>query len=244
MHASRDGALAPLPPELMAALGVGTGPAPKRERTRRQLVAAALQVFRTRDPAAATMQEIAEAAGMATATVYNHFASKDELLQAVAVWIADSLCRRIADSYRDIPEGAERMAIGNRRYLWLAQQSPQWALLLLEVATRSPALLATTATHVLADLRLGVRQKAFKITSEAAALDLVNGTITSAMRSLGSGSAPARHAEAVTALVLAGLGLPMEQARAIVKRPLPPLPTPSSEAPAPQARRRAARAAA
>ncbi|MBI5257960.1 MAG: TetR family transcriptional regulator [Burkholderiales bacterium] len=229
-------AAAPLPPELAAALAEPQVPAPKRERTRRQLVDAALRVFSTRGVAASTIGDIAAAAGVAGATVYNHFASKDELVQAVALWLAQGLCRRIADSCAGVSEGAERMAIGNRRYLWLAEQSPAWAQLMMDVAALSPALLRVTGDYVLADLRLGVRQKAFRITTEPAALDLVGGTISQAMRIIAAGLAPPGHAAAVTTMVLAGLGLPWDQARTIVRRPLPPLV--AAQAPAASAVRR------
>lgn len=227
----------PLPAELAAALAAPAEPAPKRERTRRQLVDAALRVLGARGLAGATVQDIAAAAGVAAATVYNHFATKDELVQAVAVWLADSLCRCIADSCAPIPEGAERMAVGNRRYLWLAEQAPAWALLLLDVGAQSDPLLQTTAAYALADLRLGVRQKAFRVTSEAAALDLIGGTISQAMRSIAGGRAPAGHASAVTTLVLIGLGLAPDAARAIVRRTLPPLRAPAAP-PAVAGRRR------
>ncbi|HSW07972.1 TetR/AcrR family transcriptional regulator [Aquabacterium sp.] len=214
---------APLPAELAAALAGSQGPAPKRERTRRQLIDAALRMFSQRGVAATTIGDIAAAAGMAGATVYNHFASKDELVQAVAVWLARGLCACIADSAAAIPEAAERMAIGNRRYFWLAEQSPAWALTVLDVAAMSPQLLRTTAEYVLADLRLGVRQKAFRLSSEAAALDLVGGAVTQGMRVIAAGMAPPGHAAAVATLVLTGLGVPWDQARAVVRRPLPPL---------------------
>ncbi len=230
---------APLPAELAAALMASPGPAPKRERTRRQLVEAALRVFSARGVATSTVGDIAAAAGVAGATLYNHFASKDELVQAVALWLAQSLCACITDSSAGVAEGAERMAIGNRRYLWLAEQSPAWALLLLDVAALSPALLRVTGDYVLADLRLGLRQKAFRVSSEAAALDLVGGTIGQAMRMIAAGMAPPGHAAAVTTLVLAGLGLPWEQARALVRRPLPPLRPPLPPSPPAASRRRA-----
>jgi AcrR family transcriptional regulator len=194
------------------------------------LINAALHVFSQHGVAASTIGDIAGAAGMAGATVYNHFASKDELVQAVALWLAHGLCARISDSYAGVADAAERMAIGNRRYLWLAEQSPAWAMVMLDVGAISPALLRTTADYVLVDLRLGVRQKLFRISSEAAALDLVGGTIGQAMRMIAAGLAPPGHAAAVTTLVLTGLGLPWEQACSIVRRPLPPLVPPAPPA--------------
>src|SRR5437868_6513074 len=70
----------------------------KRERTRVQLVQAAIKVFGARGYVEATIQEIAVVAGMATGTVYNHFKTKEEVASAVALLLADTLCRRITDS--------------------------------------------------------------------------------------------------------------------------------------------------
>jgi AcrR family transcriptional regulator len=217
------GSLPALPAELASEPPLAAARAPKRERTRRQLIEAAVRVFCARGVAAATLQEVAHVAQMANATVYNHFATKDALIEGVAVWLAERLCRRIADSCARVGEGSERMAIGNRRYLWLADVAPAWAALLLDVAAASPSLFATVRAYMLADLRLGIRQKAFNVTTEAAAADLVGGTITQAMRMRIADLAPKNHAAAVTTMVLVGLGMSRADAAAVVRRPLPPL---------------------
>ncbi len=211
----------PLPAELHDTLTVSATPLPKRERTRRQLLAAAIQVISTRGIGAATIQEIAGVAGMTPATVYNHFESRSQIIEAIALWVGQTLCQRISDSYAHIAAGAERMAIGNRRYLWLAQQSPQWALVLLDVVSASPALIRQISSDALADLRLGVKQGSFRIASEAAAMDMISGTITQAMRSVAHGLTPAGHDRAVAATVLCGLGMEIGEAREVASRPLP-----------------------
>lgn len=213
-----------LPAPLAEALAAGAGGLPKRERTRRQLLQAAISVYMARGVAGATIQEIARVAGVANGTVYNHFETLDEIAHAVALWMADTLSRRITDSQQAVKEGAERMAIGNRRYLWLAEQSPAWAVMLLEVGAAAPEGLAQIQDYVLADLRLGVKQKAFHVPSEEAALDLINGTVAAGMRRIAIGAAPDGHAAAVTMTVLTGLGMMPKQAAAVAARPLPDFP--------------------
>jgi AcrR family transcriptional regulator len=219
--------IAALPAPLAAALGVAAPGLPKRERTRRLLLLAAVQVFSARGVAASTIQEIAEQAGMTTGTVYNHFETREAIVEALALWLADTLCRRIADSQSGITDGAQRMAIGSRRYIWLAQQSPAWALLLLDIAASAPALMGNVASYSLADLRMGLAQKTFKVVSEAAAMDLIMGTGVQAMRSVALGLAPADHDIASATTVLRGLGVGFDKAAEIASRPLPdfsPLP--------------------
>lgn len=213
----------PLPEPLADTLSRPLPGMGKRERTRAQLIASAIQVFASRGVAATTVQEIANVAGMTTGTVYNHFATKEDMVQQVAIWLAQTLCQRITDSQQGIKEGAERMAIGNRRYIWLAEQSPAWALMMLDIAVAAPHLADIVNEFVLADLRLGVAQKSFQIPSETAALNMVNGTIMQAMQSVALGHAPPDHASEVSAMVLCGLGIPFEIANEISRRPLPSL---------------------
>src|SRR5512132_1734157 len=106
---------------------------PKRERTRRQLIAAAIAMFSEHGVAQTTLQQIAAAAGVTKGTVYNHFGTKTEIVQAVALSIAQTIRERSAPARAVLETGAEQMAAGCRRYLGLAQSSPAWALLILEV---------------------------------------------------------------------------------------------------------------
>lgn len=216
----------PLPPPLAQVVGAPVAGG-KRERTQGQLVQAAIQVFGARGVAAATIQEVAQVAGMTTGTVYNHFSTKEALVERVAITLAETLCRVIAGSAAEIPEGAERMAIGQRRYIWLAAQSPAWALLLLDVARAAPHLMELIEKYTLADLRLGVKQKAFKVPSEAAALDAIGGVCSAAMQRVALGLAPRSHDVAAATLVLRALGMPPEAAAEVAKRPLPPLKSPA-----------------
>lgn len=231
----------PLPSPLADVLSLAVPGLAKRERTRAQLIAAAIQVFSARGVAGASIQEIAAVAGMTTGTVYNHFRTKDEVVAEVASWLAETLCRRIAESQTPIKQGAERMAIGNRRYIWLAEQSPAWALLLLDVMVEVPALLVRIGGYVLADLRLGIKQKSFRISSEAAAMDLIAGTVMQAMRSVAQGQVPANHGSAVAQMVLRGLGMSSVEAAEVATRPLPAFAAMTGAAPTPKPRRKSER---
>lgn len=199
---------------------------PKRDRTQAQLLQAAVQLFLSSGVAAVTVQQVAQAAGVTTGTFYNHFATKDELLARLAELLGESLCRAIRDSLAGIDDGAARMAIGQRRYVGMGVDNPAWALLLLDVLAAAPALAEVVTRDALADLRLGVRQKRFRVPSEEVAMDVVTGVCTAAMRRVALGQAPARHDVATATLVLRALGLPADEAAELARCPLPPLPAP------------------
>lgn len=224
----------PLPAPLAAAFLARTSGGPKKERTSSQLLHAAVRVFVERGIEAATMHEVAQAAGVSTATLYNHFATKDELVQRLASTLAETLCVAIDASYAHVTDGAERMAIGQRRYIGLARDSPAWTLLLLDVTVAVPSVLALIERYPLADLRIGIRQKRFRVPSEAAALDAITGMASTAMRRVALGRAPANHDVACASLVLRALGVPPDEAATIAKRPLPPLKAPDAAAARPR----------
>jgi len=113
------------------------------------------------------------------------------------------------------------MAIGNRRYIWLAEQSPQWALLLLDVLPAAPNVWLTLQAYAKADLQLGMEQKSFHVSSEAAAMDVISGTVMQAMRTVALGLSPPNHGSAIAALVLRSLGMGNDDAAEVAGRPLP-----------------------
>jgi AcrR family transcriptional regulator len=194
---------------------------PKRERTRRQLVAAAIAAFSEHGVAETTLQQIAVTAGMTKGTVYNHFRTKGEIVQAVAVSIAQAIRERSSPARAVLETGAEQMAAGCRRYLGLAQSSPAWALLILDVASVDPTFRKTITGFVSTELRRGVRRKEFSVASEAAALDLIIGATMEGMRRIALGHAHRQHAAAVTASILRGLGVAPARAERISSKPLP-----------------------
>ena len=231
----------PLPPALAAAFLQATSGGPKRERTQALLLHAAVSVICERGLQAGTMQQVAQAAGVTTATLYNHFATKEALVERLAATLAQTVCRAINDSYGHVTDAAERMSIGQRRYVGLAAESPAWVLLLLDVMNASPAVLREIEQYPLADLRLGVKQKKFKVPSEAIAMDAIGGVCSNAMRRVALGQAPARHDVACATTVLRALGVPPQEAAEVAARPLPPLRFQEEEA-APAGRKAPAKA--
>lgn len=188
---------------------------PKRERTRRQIISAAIGVMAERGLAQFAVQEIADRAEVTTGTFYNHFRDRADIVEAVAIWFSAEMMDSAAESRRTLASGSERLVDGCRRYLSIARETPSTALLVLELAIASPGMLETIGEFVLADVRMGVRQKEFRIFSEQAAVDLVHGYIILAMRQIALRPMPAAYDRFVVATILQGLGLSFERATAL-----------------------------
>lgn len=196
---------------------------PVRERTRELLLDAAVRVFARKGADAAAIHEIAAEAGVANGTFYNYFRTREALLEATSLRLAHRLHTAIAASRAAVDDPAERIAIGCRRFILQARHDPIWGAALLRVWHSSPTASATAADPLLADLRAGRRRGRLQYASETVALDLVQGTVLSAMRSVLEGRAADAHASAVAAVVLRALGVDSAEADAIARRALPPL---------------------
>lgn len=201
-----------------------------RGRTRALLLDAALRVFARKGAGAAAIHEIAAEAGVANGTFYNYFRSREELLDAASARLTERVHDAISASYADVVDPAERVAIGCRRFVLQAMDDPTWAAALLRVWASAPLLHQHGAAAVLQDLRAGRRRGRFKMPSEAAALDLLQGAVLAGMRTVLERRAGAEHAAAVAALILRGLGVADAEAVKIAARPLPPL-APSRDRP-------------
>jgi AcrR family transcriptional regulator len=192
----------------------------KRERTQRALVIAAIRVIARDGLAAATPGQIAATADVTSVTFYNHFKSKAEIVNAVGLFIAETIRRRSAPGRAALSTGAERLAAGCLRYLHLAELSPGFAMLVVEVAEAEPAFLELIGSFVKQELHGGIRDKDFAPLRDAVATDLVVGSVMRAMRRIAQGGAPRSHRTDITLAILRGLGLPTAEAERIVGQPL------------------------
>jgi len=195
-----------------------------RARTRALILDAAVRVFARKGAGAAAIHEIAAEAGVANGTFYNYFRTREDLLEATSVRLADRLHAEVAASHAGIDDPAERIAIGCRRFVLQARLDAVWGAALLRVwhSTQTPS--TRGAAPLLADLRAGRRRGRLRYPGEAAALDLVQGTVLAGMRTVLEGRAGEEHASAVAVLVLRGLGLAAAEADAVASRPLPTSP--------------------
>jgi AcrR family transcriptional regulator len=196
-------------------------PSRVRARTKTLLLDAAVRLFARQGVGATAINEIAAEAGVANGTFYNYFRTREEVLEEVSVRLAERLQDEITAISEGVTDGPERMAIATRRFVLQAVRDPVWAAALVRVSTSSNGALARTAGPILRDLRLGRRRGRFTYRDEAAALDLITGTVLAGIRTVLDGRAGPEHPALIAGVILRGLGVSADEADEIVKRPLP-----------------------
>ena len=111
-----------------------------RADRREQLVRSAEQVFVAQGFAAASMDDVAETAGVTKPVIYDHFGSKDGLLAAVIARLGDQMLERTTGAIADLTSPEEALEQGLTAYFrFVDQHAGAWSLLLREVAPGSAA---------------------------------------------------------------------------------------------------------
>jgi AcrR family transcriptional regulator len=113
-----------------------------RADRRDQLLDTAQQVFLARGYGPASMDDVAEAAGVTKPVLYDHFGSKDGLLAAVIERAGAQMLEATTGAIADLdPETALRQGLTSY-FRYVDDHAGAWTLLLHEVAPGTPAAAA------------------------------------------------------------------------------------------------------
>ena len=121
------------------------GRADQVSRTRERIVDAALEVFARRGARGTTMTEVARTADVATATVTNHFATPDLLLQAVVDRLMADLRLPEASIFTGTRSVAARLRALTAAMFDFYERTNQWWALLGPEITGIPVLAKANA---------------------------------------------------------------------------------------------------
>jgi AcrR family transcriptional regulator len=127
-----------------------TAPSPPRRRRlsaaerREQILRAAMEVFAERGYQEASMIEIARAAGITPAVIYDHFASKAELQITLLESQTEELLTFVGAAVAgDFEDTTERIRVGVDAFFAFVEQNPYtWRMLFRDPPT-DPAILST-----------------------------------------------------------------------------------------------------
>ena len=128
-------------------------PRPKREAVRRRLLDAALAVFASRGFDSATLDQVAEAAGLTKGAIYSNFASKDDLFYAMMSEQALRRAEAVRTALATRPEGPDDQQAARDIGRLLTQaftREREWQLVFLDFwgrAVRDDAIRARFLEH-------------------------------------------------------------------------------------------------
>lgn len=185
-----------------------------------------MRLFAERGVTQVTVSDLAEAAGVARGTVYNNLATIDSLFEDVATRLTTEMERRIAVTFADTTDPAQRVGDGLRFFVRRAHEDPLWGRFLVRFGATTPTLSGLLQGAPTADLKAGVAQGRFDLREDrvTSAVAMLSAAALAAISLVLDGHRTWRDAGADAAeLVLRGLGIPRDEAQVIATSYLPPL---------------------
>jgi AcrR family transcriptional regulator len=196
----------------------------RREQTRSKLMQAARALFARQGIEDTRINEITEEADVGFGSFYNHFESKEAIVEAV---IGETLAAQGAavDALTaKLEDPAQVVAAAHRYFVNLARTDPEWGWLLIRLDRSQSVSLAALGPFAERDIERGIKAGRFHVSNKRVALFGCGGALLAVMRDVLDGHAPKdadrHHAEGV----LRWLGLPPEEAAEVARRPMPRMP--------------------
>lgn len=194
----------------------------RRAQTRRKLTAAAGELIASKGIAGLRITEITETADVGIGSFYNHFATKEELVDAVVGETLQTLAAGIVDELDEDEDPALSAAIADRRFVRIAYEAPETARLFVNLAHGETIFEAAVRPYARRALDRGLAAGRFHVPDVDMALIVLTSSALAVIRAILEDRAPAAadvlHAESVLTL----FGLDAAEAGALARRPLPP----------------------
>jgi AcrR family transcriptional regulator len=196
----------------------------RKRRNREALIQAGYEVMAQKGIDAATMSEIAELADVGAGTVYNYFASKDELAMHVMEQVMDRLAQRIEAVTNSFSDPAQVYAFGIRNVMKVAISDQRWRWLLRRSEVIAGAMYRVMGPYAIRDIRNAVAAGRYGVEdAELAWRQATHAIVGFSLAVCDKNILPEKIDEAVVNL-LGMVGVGREEAWEIALRPCPDLP--------------------
>jgi AcrR family transcriptional regulator len=193
----------------------------RREQTRAKLIEAARVLFARQGVDSTRINEITDEADVGFGSFYNHFESKEAIVEAVLAETISAQGEEIAAITAGLEDPAEVIAAAHRHFVRLSRSEPEWAWLLVRLDISHNILLTALGPFAARDLGAGIKSGRLQVPDERIALQASGGALLAVMRAVLDGHAPkdadALHAEGILRM----LGVAPADAREISRRKLP-----------------------
>ena len=194
------------------------GDDPRRERTRRALLDGGRRVLARKGVENASVLEIVREAGVSQPSFYNHFGSKEELVEAIATDLFERDVAYKVGVFRRVADPAEAIALNVRHTLTVARRDPAVAWVIIRSGALRDLGRARGPDDLVKMLSAGARTGRFRIADARVAASVIRGAAYPLLQDILQERAPDDVERQFAELVLRMLGLPAREAAAVAAR--------------------------
>jgi AcrR family transcriptional regulator len=173
---------------------------------------------------ATTIQEITDTADVGFGSFYNHFESKQAIVQAIIDETIESYGDALDHIADAVDDPAEIVAASVRYVVMRGCEDPTWGWFLIRAALLEQALRTGLGRRLMRDIRLGVQAGRFRVGDVTTATVAVSGVTLSVLASRLHGELGEDAPKTAAAIALKLVGLSPRQAEAVASRRLPEIP--------------------
>lgn len=192
----------------------------RRARTRRSLLGAGRELITEKGVAGLRISEITERAGVALGSFYNHFESKEELVESVVGESIGALAEALATPTGEDQDPAELVSTAIRRFIGLAYEDPDFARLVVHLEHADALFVANVHPPARRAVDEGIASGRFTLPDVDVAVTGIIGGALSLMRAIVDGRVGKGAHDAYAEMSLRSLGISADEAAAIATREL------------------------
>lgn len=192
----------------------------RRAETRRRLLAAARELFAEQGVGATRTGEITERADVAAGSLYNHFADKDEIVEALLREIAEEQGAFLDEVTAEIDDPAAVVSFAHRHFVRLARTDPGFGGLAIRLDASHRLMTEALGHRAARDIDRGIESGRFHIEDRDAAVFATGGALLGTIRGVVDGALGERADETHAAFVLRMLGVEPGEADEISRLPM------------------------
>lgn len=199
----------------------------RRERrkieARARLLAATRQMIASEGAADLKIADIAKAADVGFGTFYNHFESKDAIVEAVLADVFATAATAIGSFALEFEDPAETASFAYRRFVQFAREEPELAAVLTKLSHAEDLFEESLLPYARKSLEKGQQSGRFAIDDLELALLSVIAASFAAIKGVLAGRVSPDADTAGAEMMLRAFGLTKKEAREISRRALQPL---------------------
>jgi AcrR family transcriptional regulator len=193
----------------------------RRRETRAKLIRAAHTVMARKGIDATTLQEITEAADVAFGSFYNHFESKEAIVEAIIAEIIESFGDAVERITESVDDPLEVLAASVRYVVGKAVDDETWGWFLIRSGLSMPIFRVALMQRMARDIELAIDSGRCDVDDVDSTVLAAAGTVMAIMTARLRGELVKDAPERAATIILRLLGLPAKEAQELAHRPLP-----------------------